>query len=153
LDKVTAVEVDPALWAIHTLAGVIFGCNQQLISKADELATIHNRLQSKEEGAFDVIFLPEVNYDSIPDIGPITIGNSVTTMHDYNFYCLAFLYNLLNDSGRMLVRFSGYAEEALRRDPFDKGGDHYGFRRMDFYRLYPIYNREYVRPKLAGTPR
>jgi hypothetical protein len=119
LDKVTAVEADSVLWAIHTLAVFVFGYDQQLISKADELAAIHNRLNNKEEDGFDVIFLPEVNDETIPDVGPITIGNTVTRRDIFSFYGLAFLYNLLNDTGRAFVRFSGYAEEALTPDTYN----------------------------------
>ena len=123
LGNVMAVQADPVLWAIHTLETVLFGCNKQLILKADNLSTI----TKKADGGFDVIFLPEVNYDTIPDVGPIIIGNIVfeKNTNSHNLYNVAFLYNLLNENGRLLVRFDEKAETALRRD--EKTCDYHTF--------------------------
>lgn len=102
LNNVTAVQVDSGLWAIQTLQLVLFGCDKQLISRADELSLIHNKVGDQ----FDVILLPEVDSSiCIPDVGPITTGN-ITIEKGSDVYYVAFLYNLLNDTGRMLVRLS-----------------------------------------------
>lgn len=117
LENVTAIQADPALWAIHTIETALFGCNTQLISKTDTLSKIHNNVG---EG-FDVIFLPEVSYDSIPDIGPIAIGDITIEKgtDSHNLYYVAFLYNLLDKNGRMVVRFDGKAETTLKLEGND----------------------------------
>lgn len=116
LDKITAIQVDPLSFAIQSIQTVLLGSNKQLISKADDLATIYNKVHEKIEDGFDVIFLPEVYYNSsIPDVGTITIGN-IAIEKKNNLYYVAFLYNMLSDKGRMLVRFSRipkYAESPL----------------------------------------
>jgi hypothetical protein len=104
LENVMAVQADSRLWAIQTLQVVLFGCDKKLISEANDLTTINNRIQNKEEDRFDVIFLPEVNY--ISDVGPIIISNIIIEKTS-NVYYVAFLYNMLSDNGRMLVRLHG----------------------------------------------
>jgi hypothetical protein len=110
LDNVTTVQVEPAFWAIHTIQVVLFGCSNQLILKTDDLSKIHDKLQNKVDDRFAAIFLPEVNNNRfVPDVGPITIGNIVIQRPEKghrsdNLYYVAFLYNLLNEKGRMLVR-------------------------------------------------
>jgi len=116
LNNVIAVQVEPVLRAIQTLQVVLFGCNKQLISKTDELSTIYNQVLKNVEERFDVIFLPEASHDqdndyywpdSMPDVGPIHIwtnfGNIVIEKKS-SWYDVAFLYNLLNDKGRMFVK-------------------------------------------------
>lgn len=119
LNNVTAVQIDPVLWAIQTLQVVLFGCDKPSILKADELSSIYNKAQNKVEDHFDVIFIPEVgNYSSIPDVGSITIGN-ISIDKNSGVYYVAFLYNLLNDKGRMLIRFNRtpkYSDSALDSD-------------------------------------
>ena len=118
LNKVTAVQFDPVLWAIQTLQVVLFGCNKQLISAADVLSSIYNKVENKVEDGFDVIFLPEAReahiYDyfpkSIPDVGQITIGNIVIEA-GRALHRVAFLYNLLNDKGRMFVSCDGVSPQ------------------------------------------
>jgi hypothetical protein len=110
LDKVTAIQVDPELWAIQTLQIALFGCDKKLISKGDELSEIHTRIQNNAKDSFDVIFLPELRDNSfhgfsIPDVGHISIGDIIIEKKSC-FYYVAFLYNLLNDKGRMLVRLN-----------------------------------------------
>lgn len=132
MDNVTAVQTDPALWAIHTIEAVLFGCDNQLISKADALSTIHNKV----DGGYDVIFLPEANNESVPDVGPITIGNIIFEKFDEdgdcsnNLYYVASLYNLLNDHGRMLVRFDEKYETALRPECSIEGVYDQGLRKF-----------------------
>lgn len=119
LGNVTAVQSDSVLWAIQTLEVVLCGCNNQLISKAEGLSAIH----SKRNNGFDVIFLPEANCESIPDVGPLSVGNIVIEkqtrekgFESNNLYYVAFLYSLLNDNGRMLVRFDEKEEIFLSRE-------------------------------------
>lgn len=114
LKNVTAVQADPILWAIHTLEVFLFGSNQKL-SEANDLATISSKAPSR----FDAIVLPEVSNNTIPDIGPIAVGNVIIEKACYlnNLYYVAFLYNLLNKNGRMLIRFDNNAETALNSDP------------------------------------
>ncbi|OHB57798.1 MAG: hypothetical protein A2Y07_10785 [Planctomycetes bacterium GWF2_50_10] len=114
LNNVTTVQADPVLWAIHTIEVLLFGYKEKLLSGANDLATISGKASSR----FDVIVLPEVSNDTIPDIGPIAVGNVIIEKASYlnNLYYVAFLYNLLNDNGRMLIRFDHNAETALNRD-------------------------------------
>lgn len=119
LGNVSAVQTDSVLWAIQTLEVVLCGCINPLISKAEGLSAIH----SKTENGFDVIFLPEANYASVPDVGPLTVGNIVIEkqtrekgFESNNLYYVAFLYSLLNDNGRMLVRFGEKEEIFLSRE-------------------------------------
>ena len=127
LDNVTTVQVEPAFWAIHTIQVVLFGCSNQLILKTDDLSTIQDKLQNKVDDRFAAIFLPEANNNRfVPDVGPITIGNIVIQRPEKghrseNLYYVAFLYNLLNEKGRMLVPldemsvlFDKKAEKVLR---------------------------------------
>lgn len=116
LGNVTTVQTDSVLWAIQTLEVVLCGCNKQLILKADGLSAVH----SKRNNGYDVIFLPEANCESIPDVGPLTVGNMVIEkqprekgFESNNLYYVAFFYSLLNDNGRMLVQFDEKEELAL----------------------------------------
>ena len=127
LDNVTTVQVEPVFWAIHTIQVVLFGCSNQLILKTDGLSAIQDKVQNKVDDRFAAIFLPEANNNRfVPDVGPITIGNIVIQRPEKgyrsdNLYYVAFLYNLLNEKGRMLVRldemsvlFDKNAEKVLR---------------------------------------
>jgi hypothetical protein len=133
---ITAVQVDPVLWAIDTLEAVFFRGIQQTTSREVALLKIHNNIVDVFEDGFNVIFLPEANNNSIPDVGPITISN-ISMLDDDSFaisdvvvekkiegsvekgfdsnelYYLAFLYSLLKHSGRMLVRLDEKAEAAI----------------------------------------
>jgi len=139
LNKVIAFQADPLLWALQTLQTVLLGCDNQSILKKDELSSIYIKAQNNPDDGFDAIFLPEaIRVDLIPDVGPITIGNSVDSFEvidnrkivcvnstpdpepikERSSYKLAFLYSLLNDNGRMIVptyRKDVFAEDKLLR--------------------------------------
>ncbi|HIJ80798.1 MAG TPA: hypothetical protein HPP76_03710, partial [Desulfuromonadales bacterium] len=107
MNNVVSVQINPVLWAIQSIEIFLFGCHEQLIGDSAKLIEIYKQ----NESYADVIFLPEVDNDSVPYVGPISIGNIIIdkTAKTYSqHYYIAFLYKLLNATGRMIVRIDEY---------------------------------------------